>query len=76
MNTELVNKITRTFHKVGFKLKKHSPEILVVAGVIGAVTSAIVHKILHSVALLQHCFFSLPSFRERIYYTPAGQKCQ
>ena len=41
MNTELVNKITRTFHKVGFKLKKHSPEILVVAGVISTVTSAV-----------------------------------
>ena len=41
MNTELVNKITRTFHKVGFKLKKHSPEILAVAGVIGTVTSAV-----------------------------------
>ena len=41
MNTELVNKITRTFHKVGFKLKKNSPEILVVAGVIGTVTSAV-----------------------------------
>ena len=41
MNTELVNKMTRTFHKVGFKLKKHSPEILVIAGVIGTVTSAV-----------------------------------
>lgn len=41
MNNELVNKMTRTFHKVGFKLKKHSPEILVVAGVIGTVTSAV-----------------------------------
>lgn len=41
MKTELVNKMTRTFHKVGFKLKKHSPEILVVAGVIGTVTSAV-----------------------------------
>ena len=41
MNTEIVNKITRTFHKVGFKLKKHSPEILVVAGIIGTVTSAV-----------------------------------
>ena len=41
MNTELVNKVTRTFHKVWFKLKKHSPEILVVAGVIGTVTSAV-----------------------------------
>ena len=41
MNTEIVNKVTRTFYKVGFKLKKHSPEILVVAGVIGTVTSAV-----------------------------------
>ncbi len=41
MNTEIINKMTRTFHKVGFKLKKHSPEILVVAGVIGTVTSAV-----------------------------------
>ena len=41
MNTEIVNKMTRAFHKVGFKLKKHSPEILVVAGVIGTVTSAV-----------------------------------
>ena len=41
MNSEIVNKMTRTFHKFGFKLKKHSPEILVVAGVIGTVTSAV-----------------------------------
>ena len=41
MNTEIVNKMTRAFHKAGFKLKKHSPEILVVAGVIGTVTSAV-----------------------------------
>ena len=41
MNTEVVNKMIRAFHKVGFKLKKHSPEILVVAGVIGTVTSAV-----------------------------------
>ena len=41
MNAEIVNKMTRAFHKVGFKLKKHSPEILVVAGVIGTVTSAV-----------------------------------
>ena len=33
--------VTRTFHKVGFKLKKHSPEILVITGVIGVVTSAV-----------------------------------
>lgn len=38
---ELVNAATRTFHKVGFKIKKHSPEILVGAGVIGVVTSTV-----------------------------------
>lgn len=33
--------VTRAFYKVGFQLKKHSPEILVVAGVAGTVTSAV-----------------------------------
>ena len=37
----LKNTATRTFHKVGFQLKKHSPEILAVAGVIGTVASAV-----------------------------------
>ena len=39
--TNLVENTTRTMHKVGFKLKKHSPEILVVTGVIGTVVSAV-----------------------------------
>ena len=38
---EIINKATRTFHKVGFQLKKHSPEILVAAGVIGTVASTV-----------------------------------
>lgn len=38
---EIMNVITRKFHRIGFHLKKHSPEILVVAGVIGGVTSAV-----------------------------------
>lgn len=38
---EIMNNVTRTFHKVGFKFKKHSPEILVVAGTVGLVTSAV-----------------------------------
>lgn len=41
MKTELLNKLSRTVHKVGFKLKKHSPEILVAVGVVGAVTSTV-----------------------------------
>ena len=42
MKTELVNKVTRSLHKVGFKFKKRSPEILVVTGVIGIVTSTVI----------------------------------
>lgn len=38
---ELVTKVSGAFSKVGFQMKKHSPEILVVAGVVGAVTSAV-----------------------------------
>lgn len=40
-NNELMNKMTRSINKVGFKIKKHSPEILVVAGVVGTVTSVV-----------------------------------
>lgn len=39
--TEIMNKATKAFYKVGFTLKKHSPEILVVAGVVGTVVSAV-----------------------------------
>jgi hypothetical protein len=39
--TEIINNVSRTFHKVGFTLKKHSPEILVAAGVVGTVASAV-----------------------------------
>lgn len=38
---ELTTAATRAFHKAGFELKKHSPEILVVAGVVGTVVSAV-----------------------------------
>ena len=33
--------LTRTIGKIKFGFKKHSPEILVVAGVVGTVTSAV-----------------------------------
>lgn len=33
--------VTRTLHKIGFQLKKHSPEILVTVGVVGSVASAV-----------------------------------
>ncbi len=41
MKTEFVTKASRSLHKVGFKLKKHSPEILAVVGVAGTVTSGV-----------------------------------
>lgn len=41
MKTEFVEKVSRSFHKVGFKFKKHSPEILVVTGVVGIVASTV-----------------------------------
>ena len=37
----LVNGATRTFNRAGLKLKKYSPEIMVTAGVIGVVASAV-----------------------------------
>ena len=38
---ELTTTATRAFHRAGFQLKKHSPEILVVTGVVGTVVSAV-----------------------------------
>lgn len=40
-NPEFKNKVTRTFGDVKLKFKKHSPEILVVTGVIGVVGAAV-----------------------------------
>jgi hypothetical protein len=39
--TEIMNKLSRSFHRTGLKLKKYSPEILVTVGVVGAVTGAV-----------------------------------
>lgn len=39
--SEIMNTVTRSLHRVGFKLKKHSPEILVGAGIVGVVGSTI-----------------------------------
>lgn len=38
---QLTTNATRALHKVGFQIKKHSPEILVVTGVVGTVVSAV-----------------------------------
>lgn len=40
-NGKFMNSVTRTLNKAGFQIKKHSPEILIVAGVAGVVTSAV-----------------------------------
>ena len=41
MKTEFISTLSRSFHKIGLKFKKHSPEILAVTGVVGIVTSAV-----------------------------------
>lgn len=40
-NKELAEKMSRNFGKVKLSLMKHSPEILIGAGVVGVVTSAV-----------------------------------
>lgn len=39
--TEIMANLTRTFNRTGLKLKKHSPEILLAAGVVGVVASGV-----------------------------------
>lgn len=38
---EIMTNVTREFYKVCFKVKKHSPEILLATGIVGGVTSAV-----------------------------------
>lgn len=41
MKLDILNKITKVGHRAAFGLKKHSPEIMVVGGVVGTVTAAV-----------------------------------
>lgn len=41
MKTDIMNSVSRSLHKVGFKFKKHSPEILIVTGVVGIIASTV-----------------------------------
>lgn len=41
MKTELMTKAGRLMHTVGFKIKKHSPEILMGVGIVGTVASTV-----------------------------------
>ena len=38
---KLLNGIGQAFHQAGFKIKQHSPEILIGAGIVGVVTSTV-----------------------------------
>lgn len=40
-NGKFMNGVNRTLSKAGFQIKKHSPEILIIAGIAGVVTSAV-----------------------------------
>ena len=40
-NNELITKVSGSVHKIGFELKKHSPEIFIAVGVVGTVASAV-----------------------------------
>ena len=40
-NGKFMNGVNKTLSKAGFQIKKHSPEILIVAGIAGVVTSAV-----------------------------------
>lgn len=40
-NTALLDNVNRTFHKVGFTLKKHSPAICIGAGIVGTVVGTV-----------------------------------
>lgn len=39
--TQIMTSVTRAFHKAEFQLKKHSPEILIVTGVVSTVVGAV-----------------------------------
>lgn len=41
MRSDFANGLSRAFGRVGFQLKKHSPEILLATGVIGGIASAV-----------------------------------
>lgn len=41
MSKDIMNSITRSFGKFGFQCKKHAPEVLVVVGIAGVVTSTV-----------------------------------
>ena len=86
MTTAMIKStLTKTFYKAAFQLKKHSPEILMVAGVAGTVVSAVmackttlkVHEVLdktkHDVDIIHDCAAD-QSLRESGQYTDEDAK--
>lgn len=87
---ELFATATRTFHKVNFKIKKHSPEILIVAGVVGTVASAVMackattkvqavlentHKQIEAVRMAaEQGYIPVPDSTEKVQYTDEDTK--
>ena len=43
MKLNLASTVTGAIHKAGFQLKKHSPEILVVTGVVGTIVGGVLN---------------------------------
>ena len=41
MKSELINNLSRGINKIGFKVKQHSPELLLGAGIVGVVASTV-----------------------------------
>ena len=83
-NTQLMTNLTRSLNKAGLIIKKHSPEILAVAGTVGVVTSAVMAcKATTKIdALLEeskervdfiHDTLSVPAMAEK-YETKYGEK--
>ena len=83
MKFNLASTVSGAFHKAGFQLKKHSPEILVVTGVVGTIVGAvmackattkvsdIVEKTKEDIDTIHECAEN-PEFAEE--YTPEDAK--
>lgn len=39
--TEIMNAVSRRFHKIGFAAKKHSPELLIIGGIVSGVAATV-----------------------------------
>ena len=74
----VMNRIGGTINKIGFQLKKHSPEILVVAGVVGTVASAVLacKATLKAPDILENAKEDIDKIHERTEHgcTEAGQE--